>query len=115
MYYHPDAFVALRALLQGVASMRSTGVDQLDSMLAEHGCDTALAAASAAALIDAGLPGAVAHCRQHSSTIDDFCRHFHRLHVGGELHELLAEAVGRPGATRRMAQGSPATPGLALP
>ena len=82
MYYHPDAFVALRALLQGVASIRSTGVDQLDSMLAEHGCDTALAAASAVALIDAGLPGAIAHCRQHSSTSDDFCRHFQQWFDG---------------------------------
>ena len=89
MYDHPHVFVALRAVQQSVTGLRSAGIEQLDTLLEEHGCDSALAAAAAAALINAGLPRALEHCRQHSSTGDDFRRHFEQWFDGFRTLKFL--------------------------
>ena len=89
MYDHPAVFVALRAVLQSVTGLRTAGIEQLDTLLAEHGCDRGLAAAAVAALIDAGLPRAIEHCRQHSATSDDFRRHFEQWFDGFRTLKFL--------------------------
>jgi hypothetical protein len=89
LYYHPDTFVALRALLQSIAALREGSLERLTTLLEERGCDRQLAAAATAALVAAGLPGAVEHCRRHGATDEDFERHFQQWFDGFRTLKFL--------------------------
>ncbi len=111
MYYHPDTFAALRALLHSVPQLRAADTTDLEAVLTANGCDSLLAGAAASALHAAGLAVALTHCRSHSTSDADFLRHFHQWFDGFRtlkfLHRLRDD--GSPDLTLQgLAEARPA-------
>jgi hypothetical protein len=82
LFYHPDCFEALRAVLAAVPALQNHSIEHLDNLLAEAGLREELAASSTVLLRDAGLPAAIDHCRRHSRERDQFLRHFQQWFDG---------------------------------
>ncbi|PLW81670.1 hypothetical protein CWI75_14490 [Kineobactrum sediminis] len=114
LFYHPDCFRALRAVLETVAKAPLddslpgpvSPQEQWAGILQRWGLDNKLAEASAEALADLGLHGALQHCRRQSNDDPGFRRHFeqwfdalrslrfiHLLRSAGWAELTLAESL----------------------
>ena len=82
LFYHPDCFEALRAVLAAVPALRDSSIEHFDTLLVEAGLREDLAASSAALLGEAGLSMAIDHCRQHSRDRAQFLRQFRQWFDG---------------------------------
>ncbi len=73
LFYHPDSFQALGALLDKLASLYA-GQEPAE-LLGNY-------PEAAAVLEQLGIGKALAHCHQHSSDVETFSRHFHQWFDG---------------------------------
>ena len=104
LFYHPDCFEALRAVLLIVPELRSVSPQQLHNVLGDLSLSKSLAVASRDALMRMGLEAAVAHCRRQGKSSEQFTRQFqqwfdgfrslkfiHLLQEGGWTGQRLAD------------------------
>jgi hypothetical protein len=77
-FYHPRAFLALRALLQFVAAYSHDPGPSLRSGLEASGLSCELAALCEQSLAAMGWQPALDHCLRHSDGPTHFMRHFHQ-------------------------------------
>jgi hypothetical protein len=78
MFYHPEVFDALGALLSIMPELQNQPVSQLTELMVQRGLRSPLAQICAASMQGMGLEDAVEHCRRHSSGQQQFSRHFHQ-------------------------------------
>lgn len=79
LFYDPDCFLALRALLSAIDIPPSA---PLAATLQEHGLPAALAMSTTELLDSMGLPRALAHCRRQSRSPEQYRRQFHQWFDG---------------------------------
>ena len=77
LFYHPQCFECLRALLEALPDLREAGAD-LPALLHRSGLDTDTADACSDILQTMGLEAALRHCRQHGRGAQQFLRQFHQ-------------------------------------
>lgn len=82
LFYHPESFAALKALLLAVTGLESATNSQLAGKLIELGLEPGLAKACNTSLANLGLEKALEHCRAHSSDTSSYLRHFHQWFDG---------------------------------
>ena len=78
LFYHPQCFQALRALLEVTPALRQSTSAQLFQLLRAQGLDEALAPVCCAQLDSMGLDAALAHCRRQGKSPEQFLRQFHQ-------------------------------------
>lgn len=82
LFYHPQAFEALRVLLASVPEQRDPGSKALAVLLYTRGLSGELAAAAAAVALGMGWEKSLLHCRRHGKTAEQFLRQFHQWFDG---------------------------------
>ena len=78
LFYHPQCFVALRALLRVIPQLYATPVATLAEQLRAQTSEESLALNSEQALLDMGLEEALQHCRRQGKSPRQYLRHFHQ-------------------------------------
>ena len=78
LFYHPQCFVALRALLCVIPQLYATPVATLAEQLQAQAIEESLALHSEQALLDMGLEQALQHCRRQGKSPRQYLRHFHQ-------------------------------------
>jgi hypothetical protein len=76
VFYHPQSYEALRAVLAVIDDLRNFPLEALPSLLHEQGISTALCQATYSALKDLGLEAAIAHCQKQGRSGEQFRRQF---------------------------------------
>lgn len=94
LFYHPQSFAALAALLKGLPALAARPEQDLAALLSEvkasevSGDSAAVSAGpsipikAANALTALGIESALDHCRRHASSPEHFVRHFHQWFDG---------------------------------
>ncbi len=82
LFYHPQCFSALRAVLATVPALRKTSALELPTLLRQHSLDTDLAQACYEALINLGLEAILEHCIRQSKSAKQFTSQFHQWFDG---------------------------------
>jgi hypothetical protein len=78
LFYHPQCFHALRALLLALPDLYQDEESDLCALLCERGLTEQLALASTQALKSMGLEQALQHCRRQGKSSQQFLRQFHQ-------------------------------------
>jgi len=76
LFYHPQCFLALRALLEVTPALQQSTSAQLFQLLRARGLEQQLAQVSCAQLDSMGLNAALAHCRRQGKSPEQFLRQF---------------------------------------
>lgn len=82
LFYHPQCFLALRALLREVDQGVTQTLKDLPDRLQSQGLQPELARQCASALDKLGWEVAVEHCQRQAGNHDGFLRHFHQWFDG---------------------------------
>lgn len=82
LFYHPQAFEALRCLLASAPEQRNPSALALADRLQNQGLDGLLATAAARVALDMGWEKSLQHCRRHGKTAPQYLRHFHQWFDG---------------------------------
>jgi hypothetical protein len=82
LFYHPQCFAALKALLGGLPVLAETPEQEIASLLMDGGLSDDLADKTQAALGKLGIVAALAHCQKQSRSSAHFQRHFHQWFDG---------------------------------
>ena len=78
LFYHPQCFQALRAVLSVIAALQPSTSAELLPLLLAQGLGEALAQACCAQLDSMSLDAALAHCRRQGKSPEQFLRQFHQ-------------------------------------
>ena len=78
LFYHPQCFVALRALLCAIPTLYAAPAATLAEQLQAHAIEETLALSSERALLEMGLADALQHCRRQGKSPRQYLRHFHQ-------------------------------------
>jgi hypothetical protein len=78
LFYHPQCFDALKALLAGLPELAETPGQDIAQLLVRHGLTETVAAQAQQALATLGVASALAHCQRQSTSSALFMRHFHQ-------------------------------------
>lgn len=82
LFYHPQCFYALRAVLATVPTLREKSALELPTLLQHHSLDTDLAQACYETLINLGLEKILEHCSRQSKSAEQYTRQFHQWFDG---------------------------------
>ena len=82
IFYHPQCFVALRALLASLSDLAHAPEQDIAQLLLKHGLDESVAAQARLALAAQGIQAALAHCQRQSAHSAQFQRQFHQWFDG---------------------------------
>jgi hypothetical protein len=82
IFYHPECFESLRALLAVVPKLRECALEELVPLLVSHGLTPDLALLSAQALDNMNILKALTHCRQHGKEERQFVSQFNQWFDG---------------------------------
>lgn len=89
LYYHPQLFTALRAVLTAIAKPDTKELPRLQEHLQQDLNDNELSEQIVATLTAQGIDKALAHCGRQSSQHSDFLRHFHQWFDGFRTLKFL--------------------------
>lgn len=78
LFYHPQSFLALRAVLAALPRLAEDPDRELARLLPAQGIDNDLLQAILAILDDMGIAAALAHCARQAKSTPQFLRHFHQ-------------------------------------
>lgn len=76
VFYHPQSYEALRAVLAVIDDLRNYSLENLPSLLENQGIPTVLCQATDSALKAMGLETAIAHCQKQGRSSEQFRRQF---------------------------------------
>ena len=82
LFYHPQIFEVLRALLAVVAKLKEQELDELPGLLRTEGLSNEIATIATQALLTMGMAKAVSHCRKQGKSEEQFLRQFHQWFDG---------------------------------
>jgi hypothetical protein len=82
IFYHPDCFEALRALLAAAPKLREYALEDFIPLLISEGLTPDLALLSSQAMDKMNISKAVAHCRQHGKNQRQFVSQFNQWFDG---------------------------------
>ena len=82
LFYHPQCFEALRAVLAIVSKLKNSPLGELSSLLEEQEIPIELCLAADSALTEMELEAAVVHCRKQGRSNEQFQRQFHQWFDG---------------------------------
>jgi hypothetical protein len=82
LFYHPQSFAALRALLDSIPACRDIETDTLATHLRRRGLEQSVSSAAARVMQGLGWSAALAHCRRHGRSDAQFLRQFHQWFDG---------------------------------
>ena len=82
LFYHPQCFEALRALLFVIDQLQQGELDTLQELLIAQGLCERLSQTATTTLLAMGMAKSVAHCRRHGKSRQQFLRQFHQWFDG---------------------------------
>ncbi|HDY82732.1 MAG TPA: hypothetical protein ENH48_07225 [Halieaceae bacterium] len=82
LFYHPQCFAALRALLTVAPDLQQTEAEGLSGLLSQQGLEQSLARACSKVLEAMGLEAGLTHCRRQGKSPEQFLRQFHQWFDG---------------------------------
>lgn len=82
LFYHPQCFYALRAVLAIIPALRARSSGELPSLLQDHSLDKDLAQASYESLVKLGLENILEHCIRQTTSQVQFTSQFHQWFDG---------------------------------
>lgn len=97
LFYHPQCFEVLKALLVAVPQLREYNLSELPKLLQYQGLSEELAQTVTDTLLTRGLATAIEHCHNHGNTQEKFLRQFHQWFDGFKtlkfIHSIRDEAL----------------------
>ena len=109
LFYHPRAFLALRAALDAAGVQQREPALALDAALATAGLEGRLREDTARALLALGWSDGLAHCHRQGGDRQGFMRHFHQWFDGFRTLKFI-HALRRAGWADRSLRQLPAEP-----
>ncbi|MBE9537895.1 MAG: glycosyltransferase family 2 protein [Proteobacteria bacterium] len=89
LFYHPQSFEVLRALLAVVEQLQKQELDELPQLLHSEGLCEELAQIATQALLTMGIAKAISHCRKQGKSEEQFLRQFHQWFDGFRTLKFL--------------------------